>query len=861
MARHSKMNSVSSMASSGLESIRDGTASTVSLAMTGVSSNVTSEGGSGGLNDAFRASRDWKLREASISNLESQQRRLQQELALLGPKQQQARSKERLKGRSPALGPDGLPRSGWEVRPMEERYRLLKKLKGGAMAIVYLAEDRSTTAFYHEVVLKVLSAGATFEQRQRMIREVSLVGAVRHPNVVKYQDAAEAPDGALFIAMDVIHGRDLQQVIDKNKRLHPVYVVEVVSGVLKGLKALHEKLIVHRDLKPANVIVSPETGHVKIIDLGLAKHLETESILTGDNVVGTPMYFAPEQTRSGTAVSTNLDLWAVGVMIFHCTTGTLPFARLGDSLEVIVHEIRTKEARRLAETYSSVCQAPPPSQLPYLQAVVDKALVKDATKRVQTASEMLSLLASVPMQSTPAVQTPLSSPAEAGKGWGREERDDGARQAVAAAEAAAAAAAEEADRARITLTKTRQDLATAEGNRAEQQSEINELNKQVADLRLALEAKESESKERIDVEAARDRQADGVTRNTAALSEAIQQEVTGTGQQLEESNIKLTRKVRMFESRAIEAEKEIQELRQQLQREREQQTSQAGQGGSVNPDNNSDLDRVYEELADKEIETEDLKEQLKNLRATAQQQLADAANELSSMRSRLTKEQARVSQLQVSMKESSLHDTSAAARGSHSWKADSSDGPGQVYEMQADNTLALVPVASKKKGGRHGDGGEAGGGLEVVVSSKKPSRDSAAAKSLHANEEDGEEDAVDLDLDRQLDRLQYQVLFLLCAWHGRTAIAPGLLSRRAANSCALTLWLLPTPEIQSRSGNRPLAWRGLLCARLDDGKREGDEYPHARDGVERCRTAQHAHRQAHQVWSVFFYPLALFAEW
>jgi serine/threonine protein kinase len=130
------------------------------------------------------------------------------------------------------------------------------------------------------------------------------------------------------------HCRDLQKVLDANKRLHPAYTIEVVTAVLKGLSALHEQRIAHRDLKPANVIVSPETGHVKIIDLGLAKHLDTESMLTGENVVGTPMYFAPEQTRSGEAIGTNLDLWAVGVMIFHCVTGTLPLAKLGDSLEV-----------------------------------------------------------------------------------------------------------------------------------------------------------------------------------------------------------------------------------------------------------------------------------------------------------------------------------------------------------------------------------------------------------------------------------------------------------------------------------------------------------------------------------------------
>lgn len=185
-------------------------------------------------------------------------------------------------------------------------------------------------------------------------------------------------------------------------------------------------------------------------DLGLAKQLDTESMLTGENVVGTPMYFAPEQTRSGQAVGTNLDLWAVGIMIFHCVTGTLPLAKLGDSLEVIVHEIRTKTPRRLADTYGSN----PPPHLPYLQSVVDKALVKDPAKRVQTADEMLGLVAKIPLTFTQASD---SAPAAAGPE--RPEPGVGAAQAPSPAQQndallkakeaeAAEAAHEEATRAR-----------------------------------------------------------------------------------------------------------------------------------------------------------------------------------------------------------------------------------------------------------------------------------------------------------------------------------------------------------------------------------------------------------------------------
>ena len=208
-------------------------------------------------------------------------------------------------------------------------------------------------------------------------------------------------------------------------------------------------------------------------------------MLTGDNVVGTPMYFSPEQTRSGSPIAPNLDLWAVGIMIFHCITGTLPLAKLGDSLEVIVHEIRTKNPRRLQETYG----ANPPLQLASLQTVLDRVLVKDAAKRIQNADQFLALLAAVPQSassgeasaSTRAHATPPGDPTPP-----RRTSDDVAAAAAmpstpgtaghtnsadqerraAAAESAAITAQADAEKVRATLAHMRQELATAEGQRS-----------------------------------------------------------------------------------------------------------------------------------------------------------------------------------------------------------------------------------------------------------------------------------------------------------------------------------------------------------------------------------------------------------
>ena len=215
-------------------------------------------------------------------------------------------------------------------------------------------------------------------------------------------------------------------------------------------------------------------------------------MLTGDNVVWTPMYFSPEQTRSGSPIAPNLDLWAVGIMVFHCITGTLPLAKLGDSLEVIVHEIRTQNPRRLQETYG----ANPPPQLASLQTVLDRVLVKDAAKRIQNADQFLALLAAVPQSapsggaraSTRAHATPPGGPtpprrtseatsdataaaamaATSASTPGTTGQTNSADQEsrAAAAESAAITAQADAEKVRATLAQMRQELATAEGQRS-----------------------------------------------------------------------------------------------------------------------------------------------------------------------------------------------------------------------------------------------------------------------------------------------------------------------------------------------------------------------------------------------------------
>ena len=198
---------------------------------------------------------------------------------------------------------------------IRDRYREIKRFKGGSMGIVFKAHDTASTGLYREVVVKLLRSGASVERQERFKREARIIGGLNHPNIITYLDMGHEPDGTLFLVMESVDGPDLQQVLDRRGHLDEEDTVAVAIRVASALHCTHAHGIVHRDLKPANIVVIMEAMIVKVIDFGLARELGGGSLLTGENVVGTPMYFAPEQTISGAEISTATDIWAVGVLV------------------------------------------------------------------------------------------------------------------------------------------------------------------------------------------------------------------------------------------------------------------------------------------------------------------------------------------------------------------------------------------------------------------------------------------------------------------------------------------------------------------------------------------------------------------
>jgi serine/threonine protein kinase len=201
-------------------------------------------------------------------------------------------------------------------------YRILERLGGGGMGIVYLAQD---TRLPRTVALKFLPAEWSGEPllRERFSREARAASALDHPNICTIFDIDETPEGQLFIVMAYCPGETLKQRIQRG----PLAIddaVDIAIQIGDALQDAHEAGIVHRDIKPANILIT-DRNQVKIVDFGLAKHAGEMAVTRQGSVVGTPAYMSPEQAR-GDEVDGRSDIWAIGAVFYEMLAGRRAFA-------------------------------------------------------------------------------------------------------------------------------------------------------------------------------------------------------------------------------------------------------------------------------------------------------------------------------------------------------------------------------------------------------------------------------------------------------------------------------------------------------------------------------------------------------
>ena len=266
---------------------------------------------------------------------------------------------------------------------LDGRYRIVAPLSEGAMGAVYRAQR---VGLGRDVAIKMMRTAlpGSLAARERFERESKLMAKLVHPNTVSVIDFGVHEERP-YLVMELVDGVSLHDLIAREGKLAVRRAANIACQLLAGIAHAHEQDIIHRDIKPANIMVSTKEAigdHVQVLDFGLARLLESSSLLTDGFTVGTPSYMAPEQCR-GAAIDARVDLYACGAVLFEMIAGHKPFVA-EDGLEVVKMQIH-EPPPALASVLGS---DPGP-----IERVIARALAKDPADRYPSAVAMADAIA------------------------------------------------------------------------------------------------------------------------------------------------------------------------------------------------------------------------------------------------------------------------------------------------------------------------------------------------------------------------------------------------------------------------------------------------------------------------------------
>jgi eukaryotic-like serine/threonine-protein kinase len=308
------------------------------------------------------------------------------------------------------------PQAGWPVdyllgtRVDGDKYEVEAILGRGGFGTVYRV--RHTLITEQTFAMKVLpsAASGSAAAEEAFLGEVRVLMKVQHPNIVACHDVGRLENGSLFLRMELAEGDTVDAALRAGRRFAPRRIAEIGAALAGALAAAHAKGVVHRDLKPDNVIIRPD-GVPKLIDFGIAKLIEADEKVS--RLIGSPLYMAPEQLRTGNPIDGRADVYQLGAVLHYMATGRSPYTELGtrDARAMLIEISRRQRARILDSGPRPSEMQPKFAELaPELDRYVGRMLSSDPRRRPAAvlAAEGLGQLSADASMATSSVLQPLN---------------------------------------------------------------------------------------------------------------------------------------------------------------------------------------------------------------------------------------------------------------------------------------------------------------------------------------------------------------------------------------------------------------------------------------------------------------------